>query len=561
MLAAAFPKPGIAGLAWVAPGLLLGSALGKAGTKSLRIGYLGGLAYYLASLYWLLLIPYRWHGIPFAPAIEWLALSGILALFPAIWVWLLAPHFTLPDKGYVSAHSRLAGSTTVKDQRPKAGKQKPSVHALTLTQSGATRILWPIAGAAVWVALEMASARLLGGFPWDLLGVSQYQMVPLIQIASITGVYGISFLVAWVSLALLQAVLLALRNPGAYPVWLAELFAPLLIVAFLFNLGSRHVRQDAPTPRSLRITLVQPTIPQTLIQNPAADDEQFRNLLRLSEQALADPTGLLIWPEAAAPKLLRYDKEAFETISSLARSHHIWLIIGTDDAERRDGAKPEEIDCFNSSFLMSPEGKLVERYSKRSLVIFGEYNPLQHWLPFLKYLSPIEGGFTPGSRAVPFELKDLGVMASVLICFEDIFPQLARSDVKLNTDFIVNLTNDGWFDRSAAQWQHAATAVFRSVENGVPLIRCTNNGLTCWADAYGRIRQVLRDARGSIYGSGYMTVEIPLAASGKGHGLTFYTRYGDWFGWLCVGIAGIVLWWRLFQKCLRTSSGAIALAA
>jgi apolipoprotein N-acyltransferase len=136
-------------------------------------------------------------------------------------------------------------------------------------------------------------------------------------------------------------------------------------------------------------------------------------------------------------------------------------------------------------------------------------------------------------------LRNLNARTSVLICFEDIFPQLARGDVGPDTDFLVNITNDGWFGDSAAQWQQAATSVFRAVENRVPLIRCSNNGLTCWVDANGRLRQVFRDDGGTIYGPGFMTAQIPLAAPGQAHALTFYNRHGDWFGWTCVGIAAL----------------------
>jgi apolipoprotein N-acyltransferase len=173
--------------------------------------------------------------------------------------------------------------------------------------------------------------------------------------------------------------------------------------------------------------------------------------------------------------------------------------------------------------------------------MFGEYIPLLRWLPFLKYLTPIQDGFTPGSRAIPFNLTSLKVTTQVLICFEDTFPQLARAEVDPDTDFLVNLTNDGWFDEGAAQWQQAATGLFRAVENHRPLIRCANNGLTCWVDARGVLRDIFRDANGGVYGKGFLRAEIPLPAEGAGRELTFYTRHGDWFGWSCVGISGVLL--------------------
>ncbi len=408
-----------------------------------------------------------------------------------------------------------------------------------LTGSWMRRTVWALGGAAVWVAMEMVQTRIFGGFPWDLLGVSQYQMTPLIQIASITGVYGVSFLVVWVSLALLSAGLRVIRQPTTRSVWMLELFLPLLAVAILFNWGWRQVRQEPVAARFLKVTLAQPSIPQTLIWDPTQDEQRFRDMMRLSEQALTNQADLMIWPESAIPRLLRYDTNTYDAITGLARTNHVWMIVGSDDVEPHPGEGPAQEDYFNSSFLVSPRGNLVQRYVKRNLVIFGEYIPLERWLPFLKYFTPIQGGFTPGTHAVPFELKDLGVKTSVLICFEDIFPQLGRSDVQSGTDFLVNLTNDGWFDESAAQWQQAATALFRTVENRVPLIRCSNNGLTCWVDAQGRLRQIFRDQRGSIYGRGFLTVEIPLLTEGGRRAPTFYCRHGDWFGWACVAVAGL----------------------
>ena len=525
-LAAAVPRLGIAGLGWGAAGMMVVAALGKRGWVCFRIGYVAGLVHYLAMLYWLLLIPYRWHGVPLGPALGWFALSAYMAMFPAAWVWLVSEMLS-PQRSPLGA-------------QPSSGGVEPGLGRV-LAKSWAGRALCAVAGAAIWVALEMTITRLLGGFPWDLLGVSQYQLIPLIQIASVTGVYGVSFVMVWFSLSLVSAGVMLIRRPTVRSAWVMELFLPLLVVAGLFHFGVRQINRTVFPPRTLKVTLVQPSIPQTVIWNPGADAERFTVLLRLCEDALTNRTDLLIWPESALPKLLRWDRETFESVTGLARRHHVWMIVGADDMERRPGAKsPDDADYYNSSFLINPEGELAARYIKRSLVIFGEYVPFQRWLPFLKWFTPIEGGFTPGKGTLPFDMKDLDVKTSVLICFEDIFPQLGREGVKADTDFLVNITNDGWFGESAAQWQQAATGAFRAVENRVPLVRCTNNGLTCWIDALGRMRDIFHDRNGSVYGAGLMTVEIPVSAAGESHEQTFYNRHGDWFGWACVGIAGVV---------------------
>ena len=330
----------------------------------------------------------------------------------------------------------------------------------------------------------------------------------------------------------------------------------MLTVAILFNLGFRHlIREEAPR-RYVKMTLIQPSIPQTLIWDDANDAHRFEELLHLSEQALTNQTDVLIWPEAAVPKLLRYDRKTFEGITGLARRHQVWMIVGSDDAEpRRAVSGRAEDDYFNSAFLISPDGQLIQRYAKRNLVMFGEYVPLLHWLPFLQQLTPIGEGFTAGTSAVPFELEPLKLKTQALICFEDVFPHLARAEVKRDTDVLVNLTNDGWFGESAAQWQQAASGLFRAVENHLPLIRCSNNGLTCWVDARGVLRDVFQDENGSVYGKGVLAVQIPLPAEGASHQLTFYTRHGDWFGWGCVAAGGMLLAVRTAQRKSRRGFG------
>jgi apolipoprotein N-acyltransferase len=523
MLSAAFPGLELAGLAWIGPAFLLASALGKRGWESFRIGYVGGLTFYLAALYWLLYIPYRWHGIPLGPAAGWLALSSYLALYPATWVWVLA--------------NGLKGSRSF-DDTVSVGSPPGSVERLPdlLPGTWAGRALWALCGAALWVALEMVVARLFSGFPWLLLGITQYRLIPLIQIASVTGVYGVSFLIVWGSLSILLTGAMLLRRSQSPSMRLAEMFIPFVVIAIVFQIGFRQVKEGKGATRTLKVTFVQPSIPQTLIWDQTRNEERFQHLISLSRQALTNRTDLLLWPEAAIPKLLRYDKSTFETVTGLAREHKVWMIVGADDAEPRRDSE-EHADYFNSSFLISPDGELVQGYKKRGLVIFGEYIPLERWLPFMKYFTPIPGGFQAGDRAAQFALSNLQVNTSPLICFEDVFPQWARECTKPETDFLVNLTNDGWFGESAEPWQHAASSVFRSVENRVPLLRCTNTGLTCWVDALGRLRQIFRDHKASVYGPGFMTAEIPLAGS-VDNAQTFYNQKGDWFGWVCVIIAG-----------------------
>lgn len=509
VLAVSFPKFSVSGFAWIAPGLILFCGIGKTGRQRFWIGYVAGLANFLFALNWLLSIPFLGGNIA-----AWLALSGYLSVYLAIWVWLCWRIFP-----------KAEGDVALKSFSESTWKQ---------------RARWAFFCAAMWVAFEMCMARMFSGFPWNFLGTTQYKIVPLIQIASFTGVYGVSFLLVWFAVSLCSAGVLLVQNPRAKRVWSVEIFLPAIFAALAFGFGSSKISRETPGERRIKVALVQPSIPQTLIFDPSQDDARFDKLIQLSEQALAEKPDLLVWPEASTPPL---DAEKFRALTNLVASHHVWMILGADDAGARVNARGQmETNYYNASFLFSPNGTAVATYRKRRLVIFGEYIPLVRWFPFMKWLTPIDGGFTAGEEPVSFEMDSPRAKTSVLICFEDSFPQYAREHVETDTDFLLNLTNDGWFGERSAQWQQAANAFFRAVENGLPIIRCTNNGLTSWADKFGRLRKYFSTESGDVYGPGFLIAEIPLLAEGEKREPTFYRQHGDVFGWGCVVLAlGVVL--------------------
>ena len=519
-------------MAWVAPGLMLMAALGKSGAAAFRIGCVAGLAFYMASLYWLLLIP-----VSFAPIIGWLALGGYLSIYPAIWVWLCW---------------KLYPKQTPPELRPAGGQLAQFLELLDwfLATPWSKRLGWTVCCAALWVGLEMIRARLFTGFPWNLLGVSQYRILPIIQIASVTGVYGVSFLMAWFSISLASAFVMLLRRPQVR--WHAqrELLLPFVITAAVVATGWWALVQKAAvgsqSPESasqkpkITAALIQPSIPQAWIWDPTESSNRFQQLLQLSAQALTNHPDVLIWPEAAVPYMLRFDEEIHTAVTNLVRTHKVWLILGSDDAEaqmRPNGSIATNF--FNSSFLINPDGEVMATYRKRRLVIFGEYIPFGRQFAFIESLTGM-GSFTPGKRAVSFSMPDLHAKAAILICFEDAFPHLTRVSIDDDTDFLLDLTNNGWFGESAAQWQHAANAVFRAVENGLPLVRCANNGLTCSVDSQGHMSDIFFPTTDNVYGVGFKLVEVPLLGEQK-RPPTFYHQYGDWFGWCCVGLVGGVL--------------------
>jgi apolipoprotein N-acyltransferase len=526
MLSFSFPKFNCAWLAWLAPGVILMSSLGQPGTRILRIGYYAGLGQYMLSFYWLLLLPVPFHAIA-----AWLMVCCFLALYTAAWTWICCWLFP----GVLS------------DASASFSLQK--ISECLQSVSWPKRALWAAGCAMAWVAMEMGIARILTGFPYSL-GVSQFRNLPLIQIASITGVYGVSFIVVWSSIALACAIIISVRKPVSLRDGVPELLFPVAAVFVIFGYGFLKLEHKQPSGPGLKLALIQPAIPQYVIWDENEKTNRFLKLVRLSEEALVNDPDLLVWPESALPNLLnRFNRLTHDAVTNLAVTHNLWMIMGANDVRPKKSPRhPGEVEFLNSSFLINPEGQLLARYHKRHLVMFGEYMPLGRWFPFLNSFRTLDAGFFPGDGPVPFYLTNKNVKISVLICSEDVFPHLARQYVDRETDFLLNLTNNGWFGNSAAQWQHAICALFRAVENGLPLVRCTNNGLTCWIDPEGRLHDVYFPGTKDIYGPGFKLVRVPLRHPGENRSLTFYNRYGDWFGWSCVGIIALQLSWQWLQR-------------
>ncbi len=301
----------------------------------------------------------------------------------------------------------------------------------------------------------------------------------------------------------------------------------------------------------LKIALVQPSFPERVIWDPNEETNRFLKLLDLSHAALAAKPDLLVWPEAALPEIIGRNRYTQETIGNLVRPAQVWMVMGIVDVRPRPGA-PGKFEAFNSAFLVDPNGDLAGTYDKSHLMVFGEYMPW--WARHLPFLARLRSAaeLSRGEHPAEFKMSRPRATFPVCICFEDCFPGEIRGRVVEDTDFILNLTNDGWFGESAAQWQHAVIALFRAVENGVPLVRCCNNGLTCWVDAQGRMHDIYFSGSHDIYEAGYKVVEVPLHLGSPGQ-RTFYNQWGDIFGWACVGLTAVAIGASWFSH--RSKSG------
>jgi apolipoprotein N-acyltransferase len=381
---------------------------------------------------------------------------------------------------------------------------------------------------SAWIFLEYLRSHLLTGFPWALLGYSQYLNLPIIQIADITGAWGVSFLVMMVNVAIFSALHSRPSVGGIVKKFLLPLcFLILTLIYGEFRLHSGAAGSEA---KSIKVAVVQGNISREIEWQSNTKDFILKKYLGLSRQAAKEAADLMIWPEAAVPGILEEGTASLAELDRLIQETRIPLLTGV--VTLRDNA------YYNSAILLDADAGLIGRYDKLHLVPFGEYIPLKKILPFLETIAPI-GDISPGKDFAVFRAyltsgpgHGLATKFSVLICFEDLFPELSREFVKRGASFLVNITNDAWYKKTAASYQHCQAAVFRAVENRVFLVRSANTGISAFISPSGKITSPVEDQGEKIFIDGYKIQEIRIARKG----LTFYTRYGDVFILLCMFI-------------------------
>ncbi len=306
----------------------------------------------------------------------------------------------------------------------------------------------------------------------------------------------------------------------------------------VLTFGLRASQVSSPT-KPLRIAAVQSNVPQHQKFDPQFTTKIFDQFRRLSEIALRSnpPPDLLIWPESSMPGPVLEEQESNKFVMDLTASAESDLLLGTIDEENRD--------VYNAALLVSDGGERVQVYRKVHLVPFGEFVPGRHRVPLLARIvgDQVPGDFTAGKEYTVFSLTNSDVQVAPLVCFEDTIGELARrfvlpSETNPGANFLVDITNDGWFLHSAGSHQHLANAIFRCVETRRPMARAANTGVTCFINEFGRVTQMLRDDTGSTFTEGVLTGEIKVPTE---HELTFYTRYGELFAKVCAAITAVAI--------------------
>ena len=478
----AYPTFNLWFLAWIALIPLFFALENKNTKQRFIIGYFFGIVFFSGILYWLTNV-----SVPGA-----FILIALLSLAPAIFTSLYQ------GRKYSSASF---GAGVIRDM-----------------------IFVPSA----WVFTEYLRAHLLTGFPWALLGYSQSPNLPVIQIADMTGAYGVSFLIILVNFSI---YLMLKKTAKRFYI----LFSIFLLFSIVLTYGQYAMRRAYPI-QSLKVSVIQGNIPQEIKW-----DSRYKNFIidkqkAITEESLKENPRLVIWPETSVSGYLE-EADLKKQITALAESANVFLLVGTLNAENSN--------IFNSATLISNKGKILQTYDKIHLVPFGEFIPFGKTFSWVRsFVNKPIADFDRGKDFTVFKFKLRNEIHkpdkvqktiefhsfSTLICFEDIFPELARNFVKKGARFLVNITNDVWFGKTSAPYQHAQGSIFRAVENRVPVVRAANTGLSCIIDHKGKIISAVGGStKGEIFVDGYAVGTIRPTFS-----KTIYTRFGDVFSWICI---------------------------
>jgi len=494
LLTACFPKIDLHGLAWVALVPLLWALKDVTSGEAFRRGMLFGIAHYGSLLYWLVPTMVIYGHLPSLLSV------GILFLFAAI----LSLLFTAPFSSAFALAARSPG-----------------------------RVLWTFP--VLWVGSEFLRSFLFTGFPWELLGYSQYRQLHLIQLSDIVGVYGVSGLIAFANSAIFLGCLAASRQPWrGRPVKprlaLRAVTAVALLVAGAWIYGEIRIAQidrlAASAPKA-RVGVIQGNIEQSQKWDPAFQVAAIEKYVRLSLSTRPQHPDLIVWPESAAPFYFLAEGPPTGMVMQGVVATGAFFLIGAPSFELRG----QQADYFNSAYLVGPGGAVLGKYDKAHLVPYGEYTPFKDYLPFLGKIVEHVGDFKPGTQGQILDMQ--GCKLGVQICYEIIFPALSRAMVQNGAALLITITNDAWYGTTAGPYQHFSLAVLRAVENRRALARAANTGISGFIDPAGRVL-----APTPLMEEAAVVRELSLLDTE-----TFYTRFGDIFAVTClIGSIAMAVW-------------------
>jgi apolipoprotein N-acyltransferase len=443
-------------------------------------GWLTGILFFGGTLYWVVTVMASYGGLPtWVAALVGLLLVSYLALFPGFFALVVS---------------------------------------LAVRRFGVGGVWF---SPLVWVATEWTRSWLGSGFPWANLGASQATVIPVVQLASVTGVYGLSALVALVATAA-AAVTLSNRAVHRWGAGAVGLGLVAIVTGGAFRVAHGGLVASGTV---VRVGLVQGNIDQSIKYDPKFRDAIIDRYISLSRQVIGAGAAIVIWPEASTPFYFDVEANLAAPIRRLAAESHTPFILGTDEFE--SGGKGGTDKYYNSAVLLGADGKSHGTYRKMRLVPFGEYVPLKKLLFFVGPLVQGVSDFSFGTDPVVFDAD--GKRVSVAICYESIYPWIGRAFVLRGSQLLATITNDAWFGRSSAPFQHFEQGAIRAVEEGRYVVRAANTGISGAVDPYGR-----ELTRTNLFEPAAITVDVRLLNE-----RTIYSYLGDLIAWLS---AGITVW-------------------
>jgi len=489
LLALSFPRYGHPAFAWIALVPLLvvlsgwsgrtGARPGQPPRRAFLLGLTTGTLSFIGTIYWTSTVVRQFGGVPLPLSVlAMLLLALYLGLFPAV-AALITARFV--------ARGGPAGLLLF---------------------------------AAPWVATEFFRGYLFGGFPWVPLGNSQVTVLPIAQLASALGVYGVSALVAFVNASIAYALL----TSGSGRV--KALVTAVVVVFGTGAWGAWRIADGAITRQGtpLRVGLVQGNIAQEDKWDPSQARRIFTTHIAMTREAVAKGAEYVIWPESSTPFMFEEDSGGAAALRSLAREVGVPIQFGSDQVER--GSSPR---LYNAAFLLRPDGEIAAVYRKIHLVPFGEYIPFRSWLFFVSPLVESLAEFAPGGSIVMLPLRDH--LTSTAICYEVVYPSLIREAVEAGSELLTTITNDGWYGHSSAPYQHFAMASMRAIEQGRYLARAANTGISGIVDPYGRVV-----AQSAIFEQITLVEEVRLLT-----GRTVYSVIGDVVAYVALALTASAL--------------------